>query len=169
MKFDKVQYINEMKAMIDQAVDKLKKEKTDFEIFTASIWTDPNSTHSSIGFESKINSDKQVEESNEWSKKYYDKYVSEGDFEQAKLFEPTGIRNDNPADFELSDFVQIENSSFENNWEKNSDGKCWNELEPILKEMGEYAFIKLQTTKTHSEFELSVNGRNDWYEFIWKK
>ncbi len=168
MKFDKEQYLTEMKLMVNQAIDKLQKEIPDFEIFTISIWTDPNAAASSIGLESKLNSDKQVKASNEWSQKYYDQYLAEGDLEQAALFKPTGTRNYNPADFELRDFVEIKNTSIENNWEENSGGNCWDELEPALKEIGAYAFSQVQTLKIHSEFELSVNGRQDWYEFVWR-
>jgi hypothetical protein len=169
MTFDKDKYFKEMKSMVDKAIDRLEKEKPDFEIFTASIWTDPNAAASSIGFESKTNSEKQVKKSNEWNKKYYDKYMAKGNLEQAKLFEPTIARNYNPAGFELRDFVEIKNSTIENNWEESTEGKCWDDLEPALKEVGEYAFGQINTLKIHDEFELSVNGRQDWYEFIWRK
>ena len=64
-----------MKSMVDRAINGLKKNKPDFEIFTLSIWTDPNAATSSIGLDSKSNSDNQVKRSNEWNKKYYDKYM----------------------------------------------------------------------------------------------
>ena len=154
--------------MVDLAIGRLREEKPDFEIFTASIWTDPGAASSSIGFESKENSDKLTQESNEWSKKYYDQYMAEGDLEQAKLFEPTGTRNNNPADFALTNFVEIDNATIPDNWEETSDGKCWDDLEPALKEAGAYAFEQMQTLKLHDQFELSVNGRQDWYEFVWR-
>ena len=38
-----------------------------------------------------------------------------------------------------------------------------------LKEIGEYAFNNIDRLKIHPDFELSVNGSQDWYEFTWKK
>jgi len=157
-----------MKSLIDKAFDLITKENVSFEIFTVSIWTDPSSSASSISIDSKENSEKKVQKSNDWNKKYHDQYMTEGDMEQAKLFELTMSRNCNPADFELRDFVEIENKSIPNNWEDKTKGKCWDVLEPCLKEIGEFAFSKIAKLKIHSDFELSVNGRQDWYEFVWK-
>ncbi len=168
-KFNRDIYIVEMKAMIDNAFDRITREKTNFEIFTISIWTDPNSSASSVSFDSKDNSDQKIQKSNEWNKKYFDQYIAEGELEQAKLFEPLTSRNCNPADFELKDFIEIKNKSIPKNWEDKTDGKCWELLEPALKEIGEYAFNKIDSFKIHSDFELSVNGSQDWYEFAWRK
>lgn len=168
MKFDKQKYKSEMLEMVELAISKIKIEKPEFEIYTASIWTDANAAESAIGFESKVNSDKEVEASNKWNKKHYDRLIHEGNLERAKLFEPKGIRNDNPADFELRDFVEIKNNSFEENWESSSDNKCWDEIEPIIKEIGQIAFKKIKKLNIHEEFECSVNGRRNWYEFVWR-
>ncbi len=166
-RFNKDLYINEMAEFIDNAFSKIVKEKPDFMIYTLSIWTDPNSSASSINFDSKLNSDQKIKQSNEWNKKYYDQYLAEGDLEQAKLFEPLTTRNCNPADFELRDIIEIRNRSIPKNWEDRTDGECWKYLEPALKEIGEYAFSKIDRLKIHSDFELSVNGSQDWYEFTW--
>ena len=169
MKFEKAIFIVEMKDMVDKAIRRLIIEKPDFEVFTASIWTDPNASASSINFDSKLNSDKKIESSNNWAKKYYDQYLAEGDLEQAKLFEPRTGRNCNPADFELRDFGEIKNSSIPSDWETETEGRCWAKLEPALTEIGDYAFEKIRQLKTHSDFELSANGRLDWYQFTWPK
>ncbi|MFK8010119.1 MAG: hypothetical protein AB8H03_27440 [Saprospiraceae bacterium] len=166
MKFDKEKYKIEMLEMVEQAIFKMKNEKPEFIIFTASIWTDANAAESSIGFESKSNSDKEVESSNKWNKKHYDRLICEGNLERAKLFEPNGKRNNNPADFELRDYVEIQNISFEKDWESKSNNKCWSILEPALKEIGQIAFNKIKELNIHEEFECSVNGRNDWYKFV---
>jgi hypothetical protein len=169
MEFDQIAYIAEMKAMVNRSIDRLTQEKPDFEIFTVSLWTDANAAASSISFDSKGNSDKKVGESNAWNEKYYKQYIKEGDFAQAKLFEPTNSRNCNPADFELRDFEEIDNESMPDNWEDETDGECWDILDPILQKIGEYAFEKLSQRKINSDFELAVNGRLDWYEFTWPK
>ena len=167
MEIHKVVYLNEMKSMVNDAIEKIRKEKPDFEIFTVSIWTDPSASASSINFDSKDNSDKNANESYEWNKKHYDTFIAEGDLAQAKLFEPTENRNCNPADFALSDFCEIENLSIPEDWEEETEGECWDILEPLLKEIGEYAYLKIKVLNVHSDFELSVNGRQDWYEFTW--
>jgi len=165
--FNREVYIKEMKGMIDDAFESMTKEKSNFIIYTISIWTDPNSAISSINFDSKENSDHKVQKSNEWNKKYYEKHIANGDLEQAKLFEPITTRNSNPADFELSDFLQIKNKSIPRNWEEKTEGQCWELIEPILKEIGEYAFSRIDKLKIHTDIELGVNGRQDWYEFTW--
>lgn len=147
----------------------LKEERPGFTVYTISIWTDPNAAASSVSFDSKINSDSVVAASNEWSRKYYDQYIAVGDLEQAKLFEPTGTRNCNPADFELRDFVEVSHAAMPLNWETKSKGKCWDRLEPLLKEIGAYAFTKADQLTLDRDLELSVNGRNDWYEFVWSR
>lgn len=154
--------------MVNKAIERIVLEKPKFEIYTVSIWTDPNAAVSSINFDSKRNSDKNVRRSNEWSKKYHDQFVAEGDLEQAKLFEPRTGRHCNPADFELRNFELINNPSIRvKDWEFQTNGRCWTTLQPVLKEIGAYAFKKLLKLNIHADFELSVNGKKDWYQFTW--
>jgi hypothetical protein len=105
MKFNREKYIDEMKSMVDKSIDKLLYDKPGYEIYTISIWTDPNSACSSINFDCKNNSDKKVKLLNERNKKYYDFHLSEGELEQAKMFEKPILRNCNPTDFELRDYM----------------------------------------------------------------
>ena len=122
-----------MTKIIGKAISRLQSEKPNFKIYTASIWTDPNAGVSSINFDSKENSLNNVDKSNNWSKKYYDQYLAEGDLEQAELFKPnTSTRVCNPPDFELRDFEETTHKSFPENWEGETDGNCWKELEPAL-------------------------------------
>jgi hypothetical protein len=167
IKFDKQLYLNEMRQLVDQAFEEMQTQHADFEVFTASIWTDPNAAASSINFDSKENSDKQNEESNAWSKKHYDAYMEAGNVEQAAFFAPRFDRNCNPADSLLRDFAECNNASIPLNWEEKTKGKCWNALEPLLKEVGEYAFGKVKQLKIAADFELSVNSREDWYAVTW--
>jgi hypothetical protein len=168
MKFDRDTYIKEMKSMVDKSIDKLLIEKPSYEIYTMSICTDPDSATSSINVDSKFNSDNKVKQLNENNKKYYAYHIAEGEFEQAKMFENSILRNCNPADFELRDYYEINNSSIPDGWEMKTKGSCWDKLEPALKEIGDYAFNKIKILKTHPYFELSVNGRLDWYELVWR-
>lgn len=170
MKFAKAAYIKDMKLMVDHAIALLKTEQPDFEVYTASIWTDPNAAASSISFDSKTNSDALVEDAKAWNKSHYDKHMAAGDTEQAKLFEPTETRNTNPADFELMDFRIANHASYiPRGWEEQTEGDCWEVLSPALSEVGNYAFERLQSLRLHPQFELAVNGPEDWYEFTWPK
>ena len=157
-----------MKIMVDKAFAKLKAEKPTFKIYTVSIWTDPDTAASSISFDNKVNSDKVVKKGNKWNKKYYDEYLAEGDLEMAKLHEPRQGRNVNPADFILRNFGKAVHTSIPEDWEANSKGRCWKSLEPALKEIGEYTLEKIQHHRLENDAELGVNGRSDWYEFIWR-
>jgi hypothetical protein len=166
---DKSLYFEEMTKMIDKAIFRLQSEKPDFKIYTASIWTDPNAAVSSINFDTKENSLRNVKKSNEWSKKYYDQYLTEGDLEQAELFKPNeGTRVCNPADFELRDFEQTIHKSFPGNWETETEGDCWKELEPALIQIGEIYFQKIKTLNIEEGFELSINSEQDWYDKTWQ-
>lgn len=155
--------------MVDKAIQRLQVENPNFKIYTASIWTDPNSGGSSINYDSKENSLNNVKKSNDWNKKYYDKYLDEGDLEQAELFKPNvATRACNPADFELRDFEEITHSSFPENWESETNGKCWKKLEPALIEIGNYAFAKIKDLNVEDGFELSINSDKDWYDKTWQ-
>jgi hypothetical protein len=167
MPFDKINYLKEMKSMVDKAIEKLQTEKSILKIYSVSIWTDPNAAASSINIDTKANSDKQVEQANSYDKKKYDEFLAEGNLEMAELFKTTAERNCNPADFILRDFIEIEHPDFDENWESESDGKCWALLIPTLTEIGEYAFEKIQSLNLENDFELAVNSDRDWYDKTW--
>jgi hypothetical protein len=60
--------------MIDDAIEKIKRENPEFEIYTVSIRTDANASISAINFDSKSNSDIKCRKSNEFNeqqKKYW--------------------------------------------------------------------------------------------------
>ena len=167
--FDQKLYLKEMTTMIDKAISRLQSEKPGFKIYTASIWTDPNAAVSSINFDSKENSLNKVKHSNEWNRKYFDRYSAEGDFDQAELYKANeGTRVCNPADFELRDFEEVTHKSFPENWESDTDGKCWKELEPVLTKIGEIYFHKIKTLNVEEGFELSINSERDWYDKTWQ-
>ena len=161
-------YLEEMKSLISNAIDKLKT-KDNFKVYTVSIWTDPNAGASAISFDSEENSKLKIEKSNEWSKKHYERLIAAGDFQEAEMFKPNVGRNTNPTDFELRDLVEVSHQSFPQNWEEDTEGECWNELQPLLIEVGNLAFESLQVLNLHQEFELAVNGPEDWYEYTWKE
>lgn len=168
MPFNKQLYLTEMKYMIDKAVDRMKSEKPRLKIYSVSIWTDPNAGISSINFDTKVNSDKKVENSNKFIKKQYKQFVAEGNLEMAELFKSTVDRNANPADFKLRDFEKTKHTKIPINWEFKTGGKCWKDLKPALTEIGKYALKKIQILNLDNDFELAVNSNKDWYDKTWK-
>lgn len=168
MPFNKNRYLNEMKAMVDKAIDRLQTKKGKFKIYSVSVWTDPNAAVSSISFDTKVNSDKVVGKSNRYSKKKYDEFIAEGDLEMANLFKEVSRRNCNPADFKLRDFEKAKHSYIPINWESKTDGKCWKILKPALAELGKYTFKKVQSLPLENDFELAINSDKDWYDRTWK-
>jgi len=167
--FNQTLYLTEMTEMVDNAIKRLQTEVPTFKIYTTSIWTDPDAAISSINFDSKDNSIKKVAESNNWNKKYYNQYLAEGDIEQAELFKPNqNTRICNPADFELRDFEQVSHQSFPEGWESETEAECWTEIEPVLTEIGNYAFSKIKELNTDDGFELAINSNEDWYDKTWQ-
>ena len=151
-------YVDELTLMLENSLKRMKTEKPDFIIFTVSIWTDKSANASSINFDSKNNSLRNIKESNEYDKKHYDKYVAEGDLEMAELFkQKESIRFNNPANFELSDFEEIEHSSVPPNWYSS------------LVKFGKFAFNKIKTELNIDveNFELGINSTKDWYDKTW--
>ncbi|MDR1911200.1 MAG: hypothetical protein LBQ52_02490 [Helicobacteraceae bacterium] len=161
--FDGELYKKEMIDMIDRAIVRLKNEEPNFKIFTASIWTDAEAAASSIGFDDKENSLKCVENHNKFIKKYYDKYMASGEEDMARSFKPIEeVRMRNPADYTLRDYEEITHKSFVD------ISKRWNQLKPALTEVGKYAFEQIKYLNIDEGFELSINGKNDWYDKVWK-
>ena len=170
MAFSKQRYLQDIKFLVDKAVERMRIENPKFNIYTASVWTDPNAAVSCIGFDSKKNSLKCVRKSNRWKGKYYQQFIKEGDIEYAELFKPKlGTRVCNPANFELRNFEEIDHPYLIDDWVQRSRGKCWNKLEPVLIEIGEYAFQEIQSLNVHEDFEFAVNSRRDWYDRRWTR
>jgi hypothetical protein len=154
----KENYIKDLNSLLEKAVNRMRQEHSHFIIYTASIWTDKSGGASAINFDSKENSLKMIAQSNEYDKKYYDKYISSGDLEMAELFKPKErVRVYNPADFVLADFEKIEHSYVPPKWHS------------ILVKFGEYAFEKIlrELNVDKQCFEFGVNSTKDWYDTVW--
>ena len=170
--FDSRLYQIEMQEMVDAAIEKMRNEQPDFEVFTASIWTDPNAKASSINFDDKAHSDQHLRQHHEWAQRHYQKNkesIDRNGPEYVKLLLKKERRNRNPADFKLRDFVEIQNDSIKiDDWESEYEEQCWHELEPELKQIAKYTLQKIRVLKLHPQFELAVNGNRDWYQYKWK-
>jgi hypothetical protein len=151
-------YIAELNLMLEKAISRMKTEKPDFIIYTASIWTDRSAKASAINFDSKVNSLQMIEKGNEFDKKYYEKYIAEGDFETAEFYKPRDeIRHCNPADFELRDFEEFGHSFVPSKWYS------------ILVKFGKFTFEKIikELNVDKQNFEVGINSTKDWYDKTW--
>lgn len=164
-KLDVALYKEEMLQLVNEAIENMKTEKQDFEVFTICIYSDFNSCYSAVCIDSKQHSDKSLLKSRQWQEEKYQEYLAQGNLEQAELFKPSDeIRGTNPADFELSDFVSIENASFPENYEKDNSEECWEMAMLVLSEVAQIAFKKVkEALQIHPLFELAINGEEDWY------
>ena len=163
--FDPEQYHAEMTALIAAAVARLDQEHSALEVFTASIWTDPDAATSAVSVDTAEHSAQQVAEADAWAAAHYRRLLAAGDHEQAALFAPTpGARNVNPADFALRDLVTVEHRSFPPNWAEESQGACWDALGPALLRVRDLAVSRFRTLRLHPEAQLAVNSAVDWYD-----
>lgn len=167
-KLDVTLYKKEMLQLVNEAIEKMKTEKQDFEVFTICIYTDFNSCYSAVCLDSKEHSDKSLSKSRKWEEEQYQKYLAQGNLEQAELFKTNDeVRETNPSEFDLSDFVSIENASFSENYEEDYSEECWETATPILLEVAQIAYKQVkEELRIHPLFELAINGEEDWYNPI---
>ncbi|MBI1852780.1 MAG: hypothetical protein HYR85_20760 [Planctomycetes bacterium] len=165
-------YLEEMDTLLADAKRNLITESPDTEVYTVSIWTDPNSAVSTVSFDTQENSVEHVRQSNEWNKKYYDEYMAEGDTEQAALFLPVEGRNENPADFRFREIATVKHRSFapENapmqiaGGDSPVDSAIWPALEPLLQVVQERARSLFRDLRLHAEARLAINSPEAWYD-----
>ncbi len=167
MRFDEQTYLKEMRMLLLTAKERLKSEYADIEIYTINIWTDPQAACSAVNVDTFENSITKVEQQNAWNKKHYDRLIAEGKFEEAQSFLPSTDRLYSPADFAFSEIEVVRHQAFDENWEEQSLGKCWDVLEPVLLKVGNMARQAFSDLKLHSNAELSVNSQSDWYDHTW--
>jgi hypothetical protein len=86
MGFKAAEYERELRALVERATGLWRSAPGRPLIYTVSIWTDPNAGVSAVSFDTRANSDAEVEQANAWSKTHYDRMMEEGETEEAKLF-----------------------------------------------------------------------------------
>ena len=168
MGFKAVEYERELHALVERATSLWRSAPARPLIYTVSIWTDPNAGRSAVSFDTRANSNAKVEQSNAWSKTQYDRLMEEGETEEAELFLPNEGRNTNPADFAFRNLVECAHSAFPDDWEETSEGRCWNELEPLLLALGKAMSSELGPLGVERDAEIGVNSRRDWYDKCWR-
>lgn len=168
--FDKSLFFKEMYKMVNKAMRRMETELPHFKIYTINIWTDANAAASAINFDSKAHSLESIKQQNVRLKKYYKYFASQGNLEAAAGFKPNKkTRVFNPADFELRCFEETDNKSFQKGWEHKTNGRCWQQLEPALIEIGDYAFMLSKVLELEKGFELSINSKIEWYDTTWRE
>lgn len=167
--FDKSKYLAEIAALVLGATEQFAREHFGVEVYTVSLWTDPNAAASAFSFDTAEHSTAAVGQGAVWARAHFERLLAEGDHEQAKLFLPShpGARNVNPADFAFRNFGLVEHESFPKFWEEDSGGACWDELEPALIEAAQAARPVLERIRLHADAVFGVNSREDWFAVYW--
>jgi hypothetical protein len=165
-------YLHEMDGLLVDAMQELLTQAPDIQIYTISIWTDPNAAASAVDFDTLENSNQVVQRSNAWNKGYYDKYMASGDEEQARLFLPSQNRNQNPANFQFDRAAFVKHDSFNRlDWpmqiaggDKPVASPIWPVLEVLLKTVQERAKALYRDLTLHPDAKIAVNSPHSWYD-----
>ena len=158
-KFNSNLYKKEIINLIKSSIEKLKIEYPNYEVLTMSITSDFSSGISAIHFDSESFSKKSLQ------KEKYKYYLEKNDIKRAELYKPTDeIRITNPADFELAFYIEISHKSFSlEDFEDEENYEGYAILKEVLKENYDYIIKEL---KVNSNFELTYNDEEDWYNSI---
>ena len=160
-KFNSNLYKKEIINLIKSSIEKLKREYPNYKVLTMSITSDFSSGISAVHFDSENFSKNYLQK----EKEKYKYYLEKNDIEKAEIYKPTDeIRITNPADFELAFYIEISHKSFsleDFEDEENYEGYAF--LKEVLKENYDYIIKEL---KVNSNFELTYNDEEDWYNSI---
>lgn len=158
-KFNSNLYKKEIINLIKSSIEKLKIEYPNYEVLTMSITSDFSSGISAIHFDSESFSKNYLQ------KEKYKYYLEKNDMKRAELYKPTDEKRiTNPADFELAFYIEITHKFFsleDFEDEENYEGYAF--LKEVLKENYDYIIKEL---KVNSNFELTYNDEEDWYNSI---
>ncbi len=172
MCIDQQLYLEEMDRLLAEAKLKLLAQSPDIEVYTISIWTDPNAAISAVNFDTRDNSEQHVQQVSEWNKSYHDKYMAERDEEMAALFRPVVGRNQSPADFRFSRIATVGHLSFIPGdrptllagGDTPIDSPVWPVLESLLQTVQERARSVYRDLTLHPDARIAVNSPESWYD-----
>ena len=155
-KFNSNLYKKEIINLIKSSIEKLKIEYPNYEVLTMSITSDFSSGISAIHFDSESFSKNYLQ------KEKYKYYLEKNDMKRAELYKPTDEKRiTNPADFELAFYIEITHKSFSlEDFEDEENYEGYAILKEVLKENYDYIIKEL---KVNSNFELTYNNEEDWY------
>ena len=160
-KFNSNLYKKEIINLIKSSIEKLKREYPNYKVLTMSITSDFSSGISAVHFDSENFSKNYLQK----EKEKYKYYLEKNDIEKAEIYKPTDeIRITNPADFELAFYIEITHKSFSlEDFEDEENYEEYAILKEVLKENYDYIIKEL---KVNSNFELTYNDEEDWYNSI---
>ena len=160
-KFNSNLYKKEIINLIKSSIEKLKREYPNYKVLTMSITSDFSSGISAVHFDSENFSKNYLQK----EKEKYKYYLEKNDIEKAEIYKPTDeIRITNPADFELAFYIEISHKSFSlEDFEDEENYEGYAILKEVLKENYDYIIKEL---KVNSNFELTYNDEEDWYNSI---
>lgn len=160
-KFNSNLYKKEITNLIKSSIEKLKREYPNYKVLTMSITSDFSSGISAVHFDSENFSKNYLQK----EKEKYKYYLEKNDIEKAEIYKPTDeIRITNPADFELAFYIEISHKSFSlEDFEDEENYEEYVILKEVLKENYDYIIKEL---KVNSNFELTYNDEEDWYNSI---
>lgn len=158
-KFNSNLYKKEIINLIKSSIEKLKIEYPNYEVLTMSITSDFSSGISAIHFDSESFSKNYLQ------KEKYKYYLEKNDMKRAELYKPTDEKRiTNPADFELAFYIEITHKFFSlEDFEDEENYEGYAILKEVLKENYDYIIKEL---KVNSNFELTYNDEEDWYNSI---
>lgn len=158
-KFNSNLYKKEIINLIKSSIEKLKIEYPNYEVLTMSVTSDFSSGISAIHFDSESFSKNYLQ------KEKYKYYLEKNDMKRAELYKPTDEKRiTNPADFELAFYIEITHKFFSlEDFEDEENYEGYAILKEVLKENYDYIIKEL---KVNSNFELTYNDEEDWYNSI---
>lgn len=160
-KFNSNLYKKEITNLIKSSIEKLKREYPNYKVLTMSITSDFSSGISAVHFDSENFSKNYLQK----EKEKYKYYLEKNDMKRAELYKPTDEKRiTNPADFELAFYIEITHKSFSlEDFEDEENYEGYAILKEVLKENYDYIIKEL---KVNSNFELTYNDEEDWYNSI---
>lgn len=163
--FNRQQYLDEIALLLAQAKSNLNVQAPEAVVCTLNIWTDPGSAASAVSFDTKESSDKMIAFQNRQAASRRERLIASGNIEGAARWKDQEGRVCNPADFAFPNIAECTHGSMPIGWEEESEGKCWDILEPALLEVREMAQGAFSDLRLDTMAELSVNSRQDWYDY----
>ena len=97
-----------MREELEKLIDNALKQAEGLDIFTFAIYHDHESEFVSVCIDTKENSNRQVEEMNIYNMKHFRRVVSEGNLEEAALWQANVGRNLSLGDFQAVNIVECD-------------------------------------------------------------
>ncbi len=162
--FDRLAYLDEIAALLAEAKTNFSGKAPNVTVYTLNVWTDPAAATSAVSFDTRENSDAMIAFRDRQVETRRERLRASGTLEGADNWQDQDERICNPADFVYPNIAEFTHNSISPGWEEESEGQCWDVLEPVLLEVRAMAQRVFSDLSLDPEAELSVNSRLDWYD-----